>query len=225
MLCTNDISSKQLALAARGFRLLALNGDREARASAVALEAQLRHRFTGTDFNEAAVAATAALASSSAEVRSSTDSDMDADGTNRTLNEILRSMRKLLEMDIAFVTAFEGDQVVVRHVENSTASADILEVGQSSAFEQTYCKRVVDGRFPNAIPDTSKLQEAHELPATSAVKIGAYISVPVVLRNGDVYGTLCCISHTPRSALGNRQIDALRKVAEMVSVELERQRD
>ena len=219
MLCTNDISSKQLALAARGFRLLALNGDREARASAVALEAQLRHRFAGTDFNEAAIAATAAHS------RPSTDSDLDADGTNRTLNEILRSMRKLLEMDIAFVTAFEGDQVVVRHVENSTASADILEVGQSSAFEQTYCKRVVDGRFPNAIPDTSKLQEAHELPATSAVKIGAYISVPVVLRNGDVYGTLCCISHTPRSALGNRQIDALRKVAEMVSVELERQRD
>ncbi|MDB5880035.1 MAG: diguanylate phosphodiesterase [Variovorax sp.] len=223
MLRTNDISSKQLALAARGFRLLALNGDREARASAVALEAQLRHRFAGTDFNEAAVAATAALTRSSAESRPSTDTD--ADGTNRTLNEILRSMRKLLEMDIAFVTAFEGDQVVVRHVENSTESADILEVGQSSAFEQTYCKRVVDGRFPNAIPDTSKLQEAHELPATAAVKIGAYISVPVVLRNGDVYGTLCCISHTPRSALGNRQIDALRKVAEMVSVELERQRD
>ena len=217
MLSTNDISSQQLALAARGFRLLTLNGDRDAHASAVALEAQLRHRFNGADFNDAAVAATAALA------RSAEDTD-DAEGTNRTLNEMLRSMRRLLEMDIAFVTAFEGDQVVIRHLENSEASADILKVGQSSAFEQTYCRRVVDGRFPNAIPDTSKLKEAHELPATAAVKIGAYISVPVVLRNGDVYGTLCCISHTPRSALGNRQIDALRKVAEMVSVEVEKQR-
>ena len=223
MLCTNDISSKQLALAARGFRLLALNGDREARTSAVALEAQLRHRFKGTDFNDAAVAATAALVRSSTQPRPARDMD-DDDNANRTLNEILRSMRRLLDMDIAFVMAFEGDQAVLRHLENRIESDDVVAVGQSCPLAHTYCKRVVDGRFPNAIPDTSKLQEAHELPATAAAKIGAYISVPVVLRNGDVYGTLCCISHTPRSALGNRQIDALRKVAEMVSVELEKQR-
>ncbi|MGJ7579035.1 GAF domain-containing protein [Variovorax sp. RHLX14] len=223
MLCTNDISSKQLALAARGFRLLALNGDREARASAVALEAQLRQRFNGTDFNDAAVAATAALARSSAESRPVKDG-YDDERSNRTLNEILRSMRKLLEMDIAFVMAFEEDRAVVRHLENSPESADVFAVGQSAPLEQTYCKRVVDGRFPNAIPDTSALEEARDLPSTAAANIGAYISVPVVLRNGEVFGTLCCISHTPRSALGNRQIDALRKVAEMVSVELEKQR-
>ena len=222
MLCTNDISSKQLALAARGFRLLALNGDSEARNAAIELEAQLRHRFTDTDFNDSAVAATAALARSSAESRPAKDG-YDAEGPNGPLNEILRSMRNLLEMDIAFVMAFEEDRAVVRHLENSAGSADVLAVGQSAPLEQTYCKRVVDGRFPNAIPDTSKLQEAHELPITATASIGAYISVPVVMRNGDVYGTLCCISHTPRSALGNRQIDALRKVAEMVSTELEKQ--
>lgn len=136
MLCTDDISSKQLALAARGFRLLALNGDREARASAVALEAQLRQRFDGTDFNDAAVAATAAMARSSAEARPAEDS-YDIDGSNRTLNEILRSMRRLLDMDIAFVTEFADDQVVLRHLDDSPASEQVLTVGQSLSLAQT----------------------------------------------------------------------------------------
>ena len=215
MLSTNEISSNQLALAARGFRLLALNGDSQARAAAVALEAQIRNRFQRTDFNEAAVAANAA--------GSASEND-ESSGSNRHLDDLLRNMRQLLDMDIAFVSEFVGEKKVFRHIDTTPESADLLAVGQSGSLAQSYCKRVVDGRFSNAIPDTSKSSEAMTLPSTAAMKIAAYISVPVVLRDGEVFGTLCCISHTPRSALGNLQIDALRKVAEMVSIELEKQR-
>ena len=215
MLSTDDISSNQLALAARGFRLLALNGDSQARAAAVALEAQIRNRFQRTDFNEAAVAANAA--GSAYEIDESS-------GSNRHLDDLLRNMRQLLDMDIAFVSEFVGEQRVFRHIDTTPESADLLAVGQSGSLALSYCKRVVDGRFSNAIPDTSKSSEAMTLPSTAAMKIAAYISVPVVLRDGEVFGTLCCISHTPRSALGNLQIDALRKVAEMVSIEVEKQR-
>lgn len=215
MLSTNEISSNQLALAARGFRLLALNGDSQARAAAVALEAQIRNRFQRTDFNEAAVAANAAGSASEID---------ESSGSNRHLDDLLRNMRQLLDMDIAFVSEFVGEKKVFRHIDTTPESADLLAVGQSGSLAQSYCKRVVDGRFSNAIPDTSKSSEAMTLPSTAAMKIAAYISVPVVLRDGEVFGTLCCISHTPRSALGNLQIDALRKVAEMVSIELEKQR-
>lgn len=215
MLSTNEISSNQLALAARGFRLLALNGDTQARAAAVALEAQIRNRFQRTDFNEAAVAANAAGSASEID---------ESSGSNRHLDDLLRNMRQLLDMDIAFVSEFVGEKKVFRHIDTTPESADLLAVGQSGSLAQSYCKRVVDGRFSNAIPDTSKSSEAMTLPSTAAMKIAAYISVPVVLRDGEVFGTLCCISHTPRSALGNLQIDALRKVAEMVSIELEKQR-
>lgn len=225
MLSTNDISSSQLALAARGFRLLALNGDSQARAAAVALEAQLRDRFQRTDFNEAAVAANTAPARSQPAPEAGSAYEIDeSSGSNRHLNELLRNMRQLLDMDIAFVSEFVGDKKVFRHIDTVPESAELLAVGQSGSLAQSYCKRVVDGRFSNAIPDTSKSPEAMALPATAAMKIASYISVPVVLRDGEVFGTLCCISHKPRSALGNLQIDALRKVAEMVSIELEKQR-
>lgn len=215
MLSTNDVSSHQLALAARGFRLLALNGDNQARKAAVALEAQIRDRFQRTDFNDAAVAANMAGSARTLE---------ESNGSNRYLDDLLRNMRKLLDMDIAFVSEFVGDKNVFRHIDTVPESADLLAIDQSGSLAQSYCKRVVDGRFSNAIADTSKSPEAMALPSTAAMKIAAYISVPVVLRGGEVFGTLCCISHKPRSALGNLQIDALRKVAEMVSIELEKQR-
>ncbi len=223
MLTTDDISSKQLALAARGFRLLALNGDSEARNNAVALEAKLRNRFLDIDFD--------GNADASFELSKAPDAEQtgrnieSALGSNRMLDDLLSSMRKLLDMDIAFVSEFIDDRGVIRHRESQIDSMDLLPVGRSCDLEQSYCKRMVDGYFPNAIPDTAQLPEALALPATAEANIGSYISVPVVMRNGEVFGTLCCISHTPRTALGNRQIDALRKVAEMVAAELERQRN
>ncbi len=222
MLSTDDISSKQLALAARGFRLLALNGDNEARSNAVALEAKLRNRFMDIDFDGNA---DASFELSKAPSAAQTGVNLEyATGSNRMLDDLLSTMRKLLDMDIAFVSEFVDGHGVIRHRESHPDSMDILPVGRSCALKQSYCKRVVDGHFPNAIPDTAQLPEALSLPATAELNIGSYISVPVVMRNGEIFGTLCCISHTPRTALGNRQIDALRKVAEMVATELERQR-
>lgn len=62
------------------------------------------------------------------------------------------------------------------------------------------------------------------LAAGKVMDIGACLSTPVVGRDGSIYGTLCCISHTPRSALGTRQLDSLRYVAGIVAVELEKRR-
>lgn len=220
---TEDLSNEQLALAARRLRISALNGDRRAHDDALVLEAALRKRFREPDFDSAVLAATAALPHAPSPAGTPPPTG-EVPESRRSLDELLRTMRRLLDMDIAFVAEFVGDRKVFRHVDTTPASSDLLAVGQSGDLAQTYCKRVVDGRFPLAIPDTSKLPETAALPSTAAMKIAAYISVPVVMRDGSVFGTLCCISHTPRSALGNRQIDALRKVAELVSAELEKQR-
>ena len=144
--------------------------------------------------------------------------------TNLVIQDLLRTMRTLLDMDIAFVSEMHDDCITLRHLDTHPASASMAAVGDSSLLAQSYCKRVADGRFPNVMPDVLQVPEAVALPGTAALNIAAYLSVPVTLRNGEVYGTLCCISHSPRTALGSRQIDALRKVAEFVSHELEKLR-
>jgi GAF domain-containing protein len=52
--------------------------------------------------------------------------------------------------------------------------------------------------------------------------LGAHLSVPILLADGKVYGTLCCFSHQPKPTLGNDDADALRSVAQLVATGIQR---
>lgn len=138
--------------------------------------------------------------------------------------ELLRNAREILGMDIAFVSEFVGDKRVFHHVSLSPQSTAQLSDGDADVRDESYCQRVVDGRLPGLIGDTAALCAAADLSITRTLGIGAFMSEPVVLDDGTVYGTVCCISHSPRTTLGNLQTDALRCVATFVAREVERQR-
>jgi GAF domain-containing protein len=152
-------------------------------------------------------------------------SDASSDILASTITDLLRDARILLEMDIVFVSEFVEARRVIRWVDKAPDADDKIKVGQSNPLEETYCQRVVDGRLPLAIPDAHLMPEAAKLDVTKAHNIRSYLAVPIVLSNGRIFGTLCCISHQPRTALGKRQTDALRIVAERVAAELEKNLD
>lgn len=135
---------------------------------------------------------------------------------------LLRDARNLLEMDIAFVSEILEGQRLIRWVDKAADADQSIMEGQSDVLEETYCQRVVDGRLPPAIPDVQLLPETEKLDATKALGIRAFLAVPIILSDGEVFGTLCCISHKPRTALGNRQVDALRLIAERVAIEIQK---
>lgn len=150
--------------------------------------------------------------------------DSPPDNTNPSLTGLLKDVRQLLQMDIAFVAEFVEGMCVIRKLDTADIEEHMPKVDQGTPLEESYCQRIVDGRLPLAIPDTSALDESKALAATKLVDIKAYLSAPVLLKDGRIYGTLCCISHQRRSALGIRQSDALRKVATLVAAEIERNR-
>ena len=149
-------------------------------------------------------------------------SDASSNSMALTITSLLRDARTLLEMDIAFVSEFAEGHRFIRQVDKTADSDVVIQEGQSNPLEETYCQRVVDGRFPLAIPNARLLPEAENLDVTRSLKIRAYLAAPITFSNGQIYGTLCCISHQPRTALGNRQVDALRIIAERVAFELQR---
>lgn len=149
-------------------------------------------------------------------------SDASSDIMASTITGLLHDARVLLGMDIVFVSEFAEGRRLVRWVDRSADADETIREGQSNLLEETYCQRVVDGRLPLAIPDAQCLPEADRLEITKALKIRTYLAAPIVMSNGRLFGTLCCISHQPRTALGNRQVDALRIVAERVSAELQK---
>ena len=144
----------------------------------------------------------------------------EASDPNDEVRALLFNVRAVLKMDVAFVSSFVDGRRVFREV---SGESEHVKPGNSDPLEDTYCQRVVDGRIDAVIPDTSLDSEACQLEVTERLHIGAYLSVPVVLSNGRVYGTVCCISHQPRADLGMRERDALETVARLVSTQMEKE--
>lgn len=138
------------------------------------------------------------------------------------LCEALRSVRSHLGMDVAFVAEMVQGLRVFRHVDGRSDPMPIC-VGGADPLSDSYCQRVIDGRLPQLIPDTSKLPEAVALPITAILSIGSYISVPIRFSDGRLYGTFCCFSSKPDGTLNERDLDTLRLFADFAGRLLETQ--
>ena len=136
-----------------------------------------------------------------------------------SIDALLETARQQLDMDVAFVAEFVGDQRVMRHI---TANCPIVtRPGDSEPLEGTYCKKIVDGKLASVIPDTALDPVAAAIPATVNARIAAYVGVPVVFRDGRVFGTLCCLQRTPDPSLSHRDAAVLTVIAKAVSELLE----
>ncbi|MGJ7541662.1 GAF domain-containing protein [Variovorax sp. LT1R16] len=149
---------------------------------------------------------------------------LTAEGTDflhAGIAEILRLMRAELAMDIAFVTQYFDEHIHFRWVDGE-APFDKMQ-GFTQTPMESFCQRVLDGRLPALIPSMAALAQTHDLPA-SPVPIGAYMTVPVVLKTGQLYGTLCCLSFEPIPALGQKALRRLemsaRQVARLIDQEI-----
>jgi len=137
------------------------------------------------------------------------------------LDGLLRQVREMLKMDVVFVSEFSGGKRAFRYVESSAEDPPI-HVGGSDALEDSYCQRVVDGRLPRAIPDAMALPAARALAATEAVNVRAHLSVPILLRTGQVYGTLCLFSQRAPAQFGEEDADALMAVANFIAAGIDK---
>lgn len=142
--------------------------------------------------------------------------------SHEIIMETLHSVRTLLGMEVAFISAFTDGRRVFCYVDSQEGAAPI-SVGASDPLEESYCQRVVDGRLPELIQDATQIPEALTLPATTALPVGAHLSVPIRFSDGQVYGTFCCFSTFPESTLNDRDIRVMRLFAEMTGKILERQ--
>ena len=146
-----------------------------------------------------------------------------ADGANgeqlAAISSLLADVRRVLKMDVVFVSEFVAGRRIFRHVK-ARAGSRHPAVGASDDLEDTYCYRIVTGRLPQVIPDTGALQETAGLAVTHALGIGSYIGVPIMMENGEVYGTLCCFSKAPDQRLSEAAAAKLRGVAVAVAARL-----
>ena len=143
-----------------------------------------------------------------------------SDRTPGAIEHMLREVREALHMDVAFISQFSGDELVFRAVEGDAESFGWGE-GESFPIDESYCKRVLEGRIPQVVPDAKREDATKDLRVTSEADIGSYAAVPLVLSDGRLYGTLCCVSHEPDPWLRERDLGVMERTARWLVEQLE----
>lgn len=134
----------------------------------------------------------------------------------------LAAAKEQLGMDVAFVSEFDGKNMFFRSFEGDPESFGLVE-GESAPAEATLCRRIVSDLVPSVMPDVRRDEAVKELEVVHTSNIGAYIGVPLRLSDGRLYGTMCCMSHSPNPSLRERDADLMGLLARLVSDQIEQQ--
>ena len=140
-----------------------------------------------------------------------------------SVQQVLGLLRDHMKMDVVFVSEFTGARRLFKRVAMSPGHA-VIAAGQSDPLETSWCQRVVDGRLPEYIANTAKLPAAAALTKDLPFPIGTHISAPIVLQDGEVYGTLCCFSFSPQDNPNPEDLKRLKFSAKLTAGRIDKGR-
>ncbi|MCX2929355.1 EAL domain-containing protein [Mycobacterium sp. CVI_P3] len=133
---------------------------------------------------------------------------------------LLGLLRRRLGLDTAWLSSFR-DGIQVFEVLDGEAETLGLSSGDRTNLSDTYCVRVIDGRLPAIIPDTAANQTTRALPMTRALKLGAYVGVPVPSPTGATIGMVCAVSREAKPYLADTDLRVVNQVADLIGTLLE----
>lgn len=128
-------------------------------------------------------------------------------GTQRSdvdqrIAELLRTAKTSLRMSATFLTRMDG---TTQHLEVVESSIPFLFSEGSRAEQRTsLCQAVRDGDLPPVMPDLKAFPAAMSLPAARLPRIRSFVTVPVTLSDGSLYGTFCAAGLTSDPELTER---------------------
>ena len=133
--------------------------------------------------------------------------------------DLLRTAKSSLNLSVAFLSRLDG---TTQHLEVVESSVPFLfKEGATQKQETTFCQAILDGRLPAVIPDVKEFPAAMKLPAARLPRIRSYVSVPVVLSDGSLYGTFCAAGLTSDAALSKRDRTLMEVLAHAASLVIE----
>lgn len=145
------------------------------------------------------------------------DAGSGADGSERRLDALMRLTRDLLDTDIAILSEISRGRETARWMAGEWPG---IQEGSSGPLEDSFCKRMLDGRIENYIRDAQADERVSNLPMTRELGIGAYLGVPIRLEDMRLY-VLCCLNRERQPSLGEKEVRLLSGLAESVRVELQ----
>jgi EAL domain-containing protein (putative c-di-GMP-specific phosphodiesterase class I) len=135
--------------------------------------------------------------------------------------DLLRTAKNSLRLSVAFLSRLDG---LTQHLEVVESSVPFLfREGATQRQSTTLCQAILDKKLPEVIPDLRDFPEAMRLPAARLPRIRSYVSVPVVLSDGSLYGTFCAAGLTSDKELTRRDKSIMDVLAHAAAVIVEPQ--
>lgn len=154
------------------------------------------------------------------EMKSKASASPSGDDPTARLEWLLKAARTHLKMDVGFISEFKNGRRVFRHVDLKTGGGEI-EVGASDPLENSYCHLVAQGKIPKIVRDSAEHPITAALPITKTLNVGSYISTPIRLPDGSIYGTFCCYSSAADPFLTKRELSTLEAFAEVAGHQIQ----
>ncbi|WP_374157350.1 EAL domain-containing protein [Mycobacterium sp. G7A2] len=136
------------------------------------------------------------------------------------IRTMLSVLRRRLGLETAWLSSFRDD-VQVFEVLDGNPEAMGLSCGAGASLAGSYCVRVIDGRLPSVIPDTSVNETTAILPITGELDLGAYVGVPVLGPDGSALGMVCAVSRQASPHLVELDLRIVERVAELIGLLIE----
>jgi PAS domain S-box-containing protein len=132
------------------------------------------------------------------------------------IGRLLELARRQLGMPVSFLTHFGVDHYAFMRFAGDHGRFGVAE-GDTMALADTHCQRMLDGRIDSIVPDLAAEPETRVLDVTRGLGLRAYAGVPVRLRSGEIYGTLCAVDTEPHTELSDRHTELLTFLGELAA--------
>jgi signal transduction histidine kinase len=148
-----------------------------------------------------------------------TDSELDLVAAIDAVPHILEVACQVTGLGFAAVARVTEDRWTALAVRDTIGFG--LEPGGELAVKTTICDAIRDCREPVVIDhvDDDPLFKDHPTPRMYGFQ--SYISVPIVLRSGEFFGTLCAIDPKPATVSDASTVKTFELFAELIAMHLE----
>jgi EAL domain-containing protein (putative c-di-GMP-specific phosphodiesterase class I) len=135
--------------------------------------------------------------------------------------ELLHTARTSLQLSVAFLSRLDGTTQHLEVVEGTRSHELVFREGLRRKQETSFCQAMLDGKVPSVMPDVRDFPVARSLPAAKIPRIRSFVSVPVTLSDGTLYGTFCAAGLRSDRELSRRDEALMRVLAGAAAVILE----
>lgn len=141
--------------------------------------------------------------------------------SQQQIAELLVTARESLQLSVAFLSRLDGTTQHLEVVEGSRPVGLLFPEGREVKQETSFCQGVLDGKLPSVMPDVTHFPEAMRRPASKIPRIRSFVTVPVRLSDGTLYGTFCAAGLRSDKELSKRDASLMRLLAGAAAVILE----